>query len=198
MYVTLALTILTVTFFAAFAIRPTAVTIFSLIKELEAKKQLTATLDNKISSLFAAQSTLADITPRLNLIDESLPAKPSLGWFLGQVQALAESRGIKLRSMAVEPFELLGGQPLEKSDKNKTPLTGEPSIVSHPFTLTAVGSYSSLYEFLFDLESLRRVVIINGMGFSQTQNETGESNLILTVVGVVASATPPGSNQPTK
>ena len=186
MYVTLSLTLLTITFFALFAIRPTAVTIFDLIAELNTKKALTATLDSKISAIFAAQSVYADVTPRLGILDAAVPETPSLSGFVQQVQLLAGVRQVTLRSLSFEQYNLLGG-PVPGPKTNKKQASGEFLTTPYPFTLAVVGPYSNLYGFLSDLESLRRIVTISAFAISQGQSETGGTTLTLTVKGNVTS-----------
>jgi Tfp pilus assembly protein PilO len=179
LYETLALTLFTIAFFVTFAIKPTLITISGLIKELEVKKQLTATLDRKIASIFTAQTVYAEAASQLPLLDEALPQTPALAVFSGQVEGLVDLRQVKLKSFSFEQFNLFGESVSEKG--------GQGGVVSYPFTIGVTGPYSSLYGFLGDLETLRRVVNMDSFGFSQTQTETG-STLTLSISGTVASA----------
>lgn len=187
LYETLALTLFTTAFFLLFAIKPTAVTISNLLRDLESRRQLAQALDKKISAVLSAQSAFSGISPKLSILDETLPPTPSLTAFANQAEELAKLRQVSLRSLTFEEYNLFGGpvsqQAVTKGAAN--PVTVTP----YPFALSVAGSYSNLYGFLGDLEALRRIVTITGFGFSQSQSETGVS-LTLSVSGVVFAAQP--------
>ena len=189
MYETLALTLFTVTFFIYFAIRPTAVTIVGLVKTLAARQDLTAQLDKKISSVFAAQTVYTNLSARLAVLDQALPVEPTLPYLEGSFETLANERQVVLKTVSFDRFSLFGGtvsdQPAVSGESAK--YNGSDRLITYPFTLTATGSYSNLYGFVGDLESLQRLVNVNGFSITQVVNQETTS-LVLFVSGEAYAA----------
>jgi len=158
----LSFTILVITFFALAAIKPTLVTIAQLNKEIEDKTEANQKLQQKISSIVAAQKTYTKNINLLPLLDEVLPEKnefPQVAIFL---EELASSSGVELRSLGFEKVFTKKTVSAENKDVN---LSSMPLNIS----LGVAGEYSNLKEFLKGLESSRRVIKVESTSFSQSK-----------------------------
>lgn len=147
-YTGLILTLLTISFFALFAIKPTVTTIAQLFKEIERKREVDQKLQTKINTLRQAQTNYSLVSNKLALIDQALPQEPELTNLIYQLEILAQQNNVQLRSLRFEPAYLLGGE-----TKIKKKIDVYPSLA---FNLSFTGEFENVYNFLDSLEDLRR------------------------------------------
>jgi len=168
-YTSIILSIFTVAFFGFFAIRPTLVTIGGLLKEIKDKREVVAEMDQKIDNLNQAQTNYNQIRDDLDLVEESLPLDPDLPILIKQLESLA-----RLSSVAIESVRF------EKTNLQGEIETEEGQAVG--FSVTVMGSYENLKEFLNSIDTLRRIISVERFGFtSKTEDKT--LVLVLTVNG---------------
>jgi len=175
-YTGLILSLLTVAFFSFFAIRPTLITIASLVKEIEDKQMVAQKLQEKINAITVAQAEYAAVSSDFPLIEEALPQEPNLPILIRQLETLTVQNGATLRTIQFSQVNLRGKLVSEPDSVKK----GEVSKVT--FSLSASGSYQSLKSFLQSLEDLRRFVVISSFAFKTGEEEEGQL-LILSVTG---------------
>ncbi|MBM3205589.1 hypothetical protein FJZ41_01910 [Candidatus Shapirobacteria bacterium] len=161
-YTTIILSLLTVTFFIVFTIRPTLKTIAQLFRQTKDQKQVVVELDKKINNLAEAQSNYLTIESDLFLVDEALPQKAEVTLLAKQLEALAARSGIAIVNLRFTEITLKEGQipPGEKKEIN--------------FSFNALGDYQNLKSFLVTLMSLRRIVLVEAFSF-QTGKTTGST-----------------------
>jgi len=167
-YTGIVLSLLTTTFFLFFALRPTFVTIASLIKEIKDKRVIAQKLQDKIEALNSAQIEYQRIQKDLPLINEALPTNPNLSLFVRQLETLAGKNQVAIKTFQLKETTLKSDQP--------------PTNQSTGFVLVAFGSYQNLKSFLGSLTNFRRLISIQAFGF-QT-NQEGE-NLTLNLDGQI-------------
>ncbi|MDO8503692.1 MAG: type 4a pilus biogenesis protein PilO [bacterium] len=159
-------TLLIITFFAVFAIRPTAKTVGELFANIKAQQEIASKLDQKLKDLATAQNVLRSEEGRLGLLDQTLPRNPDPGAFLEQIEGLSGSHNATLLSLSIEDATLLGPQ--------------ERDFMKVAFSVS--GSYDSLISLLEDTENLRRVVKIDTISFSQGKGKLS-GQLVLAITG---------------
>lgn len=159
-YTGIVFSILTVAFFLFFAIRPTLVTIASLLKEIEDKRVIAEKLEDKINALNSAQIEYRRVEKDLYLVDEALPVAPNVSLFVRQLEALARKHNVVIDSLQFEAITL-------KSEV-QTGETGQETS----FSLAVTGNYSQLKSFLETLTRLRRMVLVDDFTFES--GEEGE------------------------
>ncbi len=181
MFMEIILSLLTISFFATFALRPTALTITQLLQDIKAKEEVVDQLDKKIADLAKAQSVYQQNAPRLTSLNQSLPDEPQPEAYARQIEGLATRHGVNLNSMVMDDVVLVG--------EVKTTSLLNPNIAALPagageinFSLNVIGVYSNLTSFLSDLENLRRILKIDHTSISVAQVEEGKT-LTLTVNG---------------
>jgi Tfp pilus assembly protein PilO len=167
-YTGLILTLLSVSFFAVFAIRPTIITIVSLYREIQTQKEINNQLQKKINTLSSAQSNYTLAEPYLPLIDEAIPPTPSLSQVTLQFETLAQKNNLTINSLSFEPSVLLGKDPTKK-EKKKT-----SSLQNLSFSLSLNGNFEDLEKFLDSLSQLRRIITIDSSSFSKKESTEGE------------------------
>lgn len=163
-YAGLTLSLLAVAFFGFFALKPTIVTIASLIKEVQNKKQIDRQLQTKINALSVAQTNFALAENSLPLVDDTLPPDPFLSQILYQLEFLTQQEGLTLRSLAVEPV-ILKGEATQKVEKK---MPGPDEVY---FSLSISGNFENLTRFISSLENLRRILTIDSLTFTPSKAE---------------------------
>lgn len=164
-YTGLTLSLLTIAFFGLFALKPTIITIVSLVKEAQEKRQIDNQLQTKINSLSSAQTNFALAGNSLSLVDDALPGDPFPSQILYQLEFLIQQEGLTVRSLAIEPVTLLGEAKEKKTEKK---ISG-PDWVG--FSISLSGNFENLSKFVSSLEKLRRLVTIDSLTFSQSKSE---------------------------
>ncbi len=177
-YTGLILSLLSIAFFALFAIRPTLITIASLIKEIDNKQMIAEKLEEKINALSRARSEYIDLSSSLPLIEEALPQEANLSLFIRQLETLAVQNGVILRSIQFGEISLRG----EKVSKSLPVTTKEIESLQVPFNLSVSGSYKNLKNFLQSLEELRRLTVVSSFVFKMEKEKEGRF-LVLSITG---------------
>lgn len=149
-YTEIVFSLLAVSFFLFFAIKPTLLTITELIKTIQDQEVVVNQLQNKINALGAAQSEYNLISNDLYLVDEALPKNSQVSTLVKQIEVLALQSGVFLGSMKFDPVALKeAGAGLKEVN----------------FSLAATGDYQNLKSFLHLVNSLRRVINIETFSF---------------------------------
>lgn len=168
-YFTLALTFGAITIFGLFAINPTLQTISHLKKQLADNKlvlEQLITKSNNLASLYTEYTTLQSDVPILFSAIPQTPAAPTL---IGQLQALAEKNQIKITSLQTLQVDLT---------KQKA-----AADASFAFSLDAQGPYQQLVAFSSDMANFERIITLEKVGFTNTQDLIGNKVVRLTIKG---------------
>lgn len=165
----LLLTLLAISFFSIFALRPTVNTIFELLANIRGQEQTQEAMLQKVQNLDLAQDTWTSETSRRFLLEQALPKDPQPDHYLRQTEGLVARHNITLKSFSTDKVVILG----KDTEKN-----------SFNVVLSISGDYPSLMSFLKDLETLRRIIKINSLSFAKG-GRGEDSSLSLTVSGGV-------------
>jgi len=162
-YTAIILSLLTVTFFIFFAIRPTLKTIAQLIRETKDQKTVATELEKKINNLSEAQKNYLVVEPELNLVEETLPQKAEVTLLTKQIETLARQSGVAIVNLRFSEVNLTEKQ------------TGKQEKQEVKFSFNVLGDYLNLKNFLKSLMSLRRLVLVESFSF---QTGKGEGNIL--------------------
>lgn len=174
----LLLTLLTISFFTVFALRPTFNAITELWSEIESQKQTKAQLGEKLTNLGNAQSALAQEQERLELLSQAMPENPQPERYLRQAEGLAARNQVSLITFNVDRVTLFGKTEMKK------PKEGQENLAEARVTLSVSGEYNSLISFLQEIENLRRLIIIETVSFGAGKGKQAGS-LVLTISGKI-------------
>jgi Tfp pilus assembly protein PilO len=154
-YVGIILSILTITFFVIFAIKPTLTTIAQLIKQTKDQKLVVVALEKKIANLSQAQNEYLAVESDLYLVDEALPQEPQVPLLIKQLETLAYQSGVSIGRLRINEVDLKK--------------TGSTKIEKQPlsFSFAAFGNYSNLKTFLSSLSSLRTIILVESFSFQK-------------------------------
>jgi hypothetical protein len=183
MFLEIILSLSAISFFSIFAIRPTFLTISTLLKEINSKKEVIAKMDTKIKNLQTARSILDQESLRIPILDLSVPIFPQPQTFVHQIEGIAASAQTQILGIRVDETPLKGNNPVKNSAEKD--ITGFPADVGGMgFSVSTTGSFQNLFSFLKDLENLRSPVKISILGISLSKVEQGNI-LTLVVTGKV-------------
>ena len=149
------------------ALRPTLITIAGLTGEINQQKDIAEKLNQKITAISAAQQLLARNSEKLLLLDQALPLQAQTGPWTAALARVASESGIQVENLAITDVSIKQASP-EAEMK---------------FSITAAGPYIGLKQFLQILESLRRLITIESVSFSQPT--TPGDPLRLNIIGIL-------------
>lgn len=178
MFLEIILSLVTISFFSIFALRPTFLTISALLKEINTKKETIAKMDTKIKNLQTAQNILDQESLRIPILDLSVPTIPQPQILVHQIEGSALNAQVQVLGIRIEETPLKGNAPVNtqvaKADPN-FPAESE----SMGFSVSATGNFRNLFSFLKNLENLRNPIKVDVLGINLTRGDEGN---ILTLV----------------
>lgn len=182
----LTLTLLTISFFVVFAIRPTIGAIAELISEIQTQKIVEEKLDLKLANLQKANLIWSKNKSRaLTLLDQALPTDPAPAKLIQQLEALAGQTRINIQTLSIQKMSLFGKSQRTDTrvgmEKNRTEENLPSHIKTFRITLTLQGSYNALMQFLQELENLRRVNTPMSLTMGNSVEDTTTLNLAISV-----------------
>src|SRR4030042_569746 len=86
------LSLVTISFFGIFALKPTFLTIGQLITEVRGKEETVAKMEQKINDLNMAQSFFSQQPEKISLVKSAIPEIPEPQTFVRQIEGLAANR----------------------------------------------------------------------------------------------------------
>lgn len=173
-YLNLILSLAAISFFAFFAIRPTALTIAELSKELKDQETVLTRLEKKISELNEARKNFSELEEDLHLISEALPDSPEPSLAVAQIETLVWENNLEINSLGTKGVVLIGTKPETKRGVKTEVKTPYPVF---QMDINLSGSYEDLTSFLKELDNLRRVIHIKSVGMSRLGREGSKINL---------------------
>lgn len=179
MFLELLLTLATVSFFAAFALKPAILTIIDLVREIKKKEETVSKMDTKIQNLQQAQILFTQETARINLLETTVPEKPEPDNFVRQIEGLTASHPITLLGVSINEITLLGEEKIKRKTDELEELPGNAGKLSPSLSIT--GTYQGVLSFLSDLENMRRPIKIDTISILSSGVEG--QNLVLAVSG---------------
>ena len=181
-FLEIVLSMTTVIVFLLFALKPTALTIISLLQEISEKRQTLAALTQKVSDLQTATTLLQKNQNYIPDIDNSVPDIPNPDVLSKQIEGLASQNSVTLLGISVNQVTLVGTTPTRKIS-GLTPLPNNANEM--PFSLSVEGSYSSLLGFISSFENLRIAVKIDSLAITSSLTDKGR-----VIVAVISGRVP--------
>lgn len=182
------LSLITVIVFGLFAIRPTFVTIATLLTEIKTKEDISLQLDQKISNISTAQELVERNQDRIALLHSAIPSIPTPHTYVRQVEGLTIKNSVKIEQLRMENVTLVGEtkEEITPSFDEDTPdiLVLPPQAGAIEFSLSASGNYLSLLAFLKDIQNARRPFVIDSFSITNVV-ESSQEKVVLTLTGRV-------------
>lgn len=178
MFMEVILSLVTISFFGVFALRPTFLTISTLLKEINTKKETITKMNTKIKNLQTAQQILSEESLRIPILELSVPTFPQPQIFVHQIEGIAAGANVSVLGIRVDETSLKGDVPI-KSQTVKSDSKFPANIGSMGFSVSTSGSFQNLSSFLKNLENLRSPIKVDLLGINLSKREEGN---ILTLV----------------
>lgn len=180
-YLELVLSLMTISIFAFFAIKPTVITIIDLNKEITEKERINLALQQKLTSLQTADYLMQSETPRLLLLDQAIPSKALPEVLIKQLENLANSKSLKILNVSLSDTIIVGKKDTSKKGLDEIKLSSKSNTL--PLIMSVTGDYQNLAAFLSDIENLRRPIKINSLSITSNMSEN-QRTLVLTIAGL--------------
>lgn len=144
------------------ALRPTILTISSLIGEIGEEQKLVQALEDKFRALVTIEGLLEGMNEELPRINWAVPSDQEFQIFAKEVEILAKDKGLTALEISQGGFRLI--------DQNVRENTrGE--IRSLDATVSIGGSEASTKEFLADLIKMDRLVVMKSVDMSSVPKD---------------------------
>lgn len=119
-FLEIVLSMTTVIVFLLFALKPTALTIISLLQEIGEKRQTVAALTQKVSDLQTATTLLQKNQNYIPDIDNSVPDIPNPDVLSKQIEGIASQNSVTLLGISVNQVTLVSATPTKKNLQSYT------------------------------------------------------------------------------
>lgn len=153
------------------ALRPTLVTIATLLGEIREQKDIAAQLSRKIQNLQVAADNMETNKDQIALLDLALPAKPDIASWVESVQTLSSDTGVTIETLS------LGNTVFAKKIQAET-----IDVARTSFSATINGDYDQVTNFLSRLENLLRITILTDV---QINKDSTTGKLIVGIKGAI-------------
>jgi len=166
-FVEVILSLSTITIFLVFALKPTALTIISLVKEIKGKQIMISGLNQKISDLSKAQTLFAQNQDSIPNIDIAVETKPEPDTVSKQIIGLSAKNSVNILGLSIGQVTLIGKPVLVNAVSGSKPLPGNAQEMS--VSINIQGDYLNMLSFISDLENLRIASKIDLVGFNSSE-----------------------------
>ena len=166
-FITITLTLFTLSFFGLFAISPTLSTITKLKKELEDDKFVDQQLKQKVSNLTLLQQRYSLLQNDIPFVLDAIPQKPEISLLLAQIQAIANKNNIDLKTLQNFQVELFPQQ-----NQNK-------QYYSYAISLSGNGTSQNISAFIADLTNIQRILTLETFSITSTEDKNNLLQLSL-------------------
>jgi hypothetical protein len=164
-FLELLLSFVAVAVFAFFAIKPTVITIIGLTKEIQAKEDTLAKMDEKIENLKSAQNLYYQNKSLIDILNMAIPNLPAPELAIRQIESSISANGINPGSATFSTATIKGPETVNKARGENQGLPKNTKAIG--ITYVGKGLYESLKGFFANLENMRRPVIIDSLTISQ-------------------------------
>jgi Tfp pilus assembly protein PilO len=164
-YTAIIFSFLAISLFGWYAIKPTIQTIITLRREIADKTEVNDKLEQKITTLIAAQAAYQEIQSQISIIDEAIPPNPEA------LDAVFQIRNLVNNTSATTSALTSSGVPFT-IPKSTTPTTNNANnFVPFSLSTTVAGTYGSLENILSNLNNFRRMVVVDNFSMTPTSTE---------------------------
>lgn len=146
----------------ALVLRPTLLTVSSLIKEIQDEQKLVGALDDKFRALVTAQGLLEEMKEDLPRVEWAAPADQEFQIFAKEVEILAKDKGLTAVEISQAGFKLTG-EPAAANNQGEIKFLEATAAVG--------GSEEAVRNFLADLIKMDRLVLVKSVNVSSVTQD---------------------------
>ncbi len=166
------LSLTTIIVFLLFALKPTALTIISLLQDIKNKQTTLADLNKKVADLNTAQNVFTQNQDAIGDVDTAIGTSPQPDLVMQQIEGLAVKNSVTVLGASVGQIILVGAIPVKKVSTDFKPLPNGANEM--PISLSLRGDYPNLMAFLTDFENLRIVTKIDSLTINSSTTDAGQ------------------------
>ncbi|MBI4100601.1 type 4a pilus biogenesis protein PilO [Candidatus Microgenomates bacterium] len=172
-YTMLIFSLLVLSSFSFFVIRPTVETILELNRKIKDYQTLNRKLDEKIKNLQQAQRNYQEIQPEIPIVLAALPQQPDFPPFLKDLESMASGSGAMVDSLKFQKINLT--PQLQASGSSQA------AQANIKFDLGFIGGYTEFLAFLNKTGQLKRLVNFESFSLEAGKggSASGELNMSL-------------------
>jgi len=182
-FMEIVLSISAVIIFLLFALKPTALTIISLVQQIKEERTTLSALTQKLSDLQKANTLLMQNQSYLKDIDLAVSSAPSPDIFAKQIQGLSAKNGVGIAGLSINNVILIGKTKVVNSSSGVEPLP--ENALEMAYSVSIRGSYTGIDSFLKDLENLRIISKIDSVTVTSSVMDGGR-----VIVAVISGRIP--------
>ena len=161
-------TFVLISFFLFFAIRPTVLTISSLWGDIQSKQLLKNQLKTKINNIIQAQGFFSQVQEKYQIINTSLPDRPSFYETAQQIQQTGNTDLLNLNSFDYD---------LQTGNNSSTPT----NLKTYQISLKVNGSFSAATRLISDLLNNRRLINIGSINIGPSGLVSSDTTVVVPV-----------------
>jgi len=168
-YLTITLSLMALSFFGLFALRPTLITAVSLVKNVNDLGALNIEYENKIGSIIRAQAEYENLRDSLPLLTQALPDNAYFHQLANTLESFAQKSNVTIQQMQIDA----------------TPITKPKSsgkLERFGFVVIGIGDYPSISTYISHVLNWKRVVALHTLEFVHDESTTS-GNLRVTMRG---------------
>lgn len=165
------LSLSTIIVFSIFALKPTALTIIALVREIKEKEITVAGLTKKVSDLEEAGNVYVQNQELIPIIDTAISTLPSPQEISMQAITLASKNSVEIMGISVGQITLTGPIPAKKGKSEFKTLPN--NAMEMPFSISVRGVFPNIQSFLKDFENLRLTTKVDILGINSSNTEDG-------------------------
>ncbi|MBI2613849.1 MAG: type 4a pilus biogenesis protein PilO [Candidatus Levybacteria bacterium] len=163
-FLTIALTLLALSFFGLFAINPTVSTILKLKKELSDSEFIHRELETKIKNLGILRNQYNNIQTDLPIVTDAITTQPDVHILFAQVQAASQRSNVKIKKLQNFEVEVI---------KNEKTLNKD--YYSYSFAIAGSGAFEDISDFVTTITNMQRVIDIDVFSISSATTQASQS-----------------------
>ncbi len=170
-YSSLIFSLITISIFSYYAIRPTVTTILSLQKSIQEQTAVLNTLKEKVNNLVEGKRNYENIPlPVKDKIEGLVPDNPALPSLINSLTTAARTAEASISGIQIQSVIL---------ENPNTRLSKAAQINQIDFVFNTQGSFSNLMELLSNIKRADRLITITSINFGQPS----DANLSMSVSG---------------
>jgi hypothetical protein len=182
-FLELILSLSTVIIFIVFALKPTALTVISLYKDVTDKKTVLTDLNQKIKDLQTANNVFSQDQNLIPDIDAAVFGNPQPDTVSKQILGLGVKDSVSVLGISIGQVTLIGKSKASVTSTDVKPLPG--GALSMPISISVKGSYANLLAFIKDYEGLRIPSKVDSLVVNASQTQEGN-----VIVGIITARVP--------
>lgn len=182
-FLEIVLSIVAVIVFVMFALKPTALTIISLVQQINEEKKTLSSLTQKVNDLQKSGTLLSQNQRFINNVDIAVSSAPRPDTFAKQVEGISARNSVELMGIAINDVILVGSPKTVRVSGELEPLPENANEMGYSLSLR--GNFTNINSFLKDLENLRVISTIDSITISSSVTETGR-----VIVAVISGRVP--------